>query len=64
MADLFLGLDVGDSTADDVATGSSTTSKTIELRVAAAATPLATRQAVLEALDALKQWFSTQPYTP
>ena len=65
MADLFVGTNVGGKLPKDLTVGSSTGSTDIELRVAVTATPLATRIAVLEALEAIEDYFkSVKKYTP
>ena len=65
MADLFVGTNVGGKLPKDLTVGSSTGSTDIELRVKVTASPLATRVAVLEAIEAIESYFeSVKTYSP
>ena len=65
MADLFVGCNVGGKLPKDLTVGAASAAKDIELRVKVSATPLATRIAVLEALEAIEYYFdANSTYTP
>lgn len=64
MADVFIGADVGDSLPVELTVDTSTTSKTVELRIAVAASPAATRVAALEAVEAIKTYLQQVPTWP
>jgi hypothetical protein len=64
MADLFVGCNVGGKKVSDLTIGTSTGSTDIELRVKKTATPLATKIAVLEAIEAIEGFFQSPDAPP